>query len=1056
MAKKKEQAPRSKSKTPRKSKRKMSESSTASKENETSKPRAVVSPSKKVAAAPTSALQRILVGGPLLGKKPEPISGGNKLVGWDTFEPIITPEIAADSDKKAERFILLPHARHIAVLSYKTGNKVASLIPSSAELEDEKDVLIASACLARYRRKLSETTIQDVLDRMDVDDDAAEATAVGTPQFLEEIVVMVGCQDGSIREFSLKDMAAGANESSVDASSVPYQILGPTFGPRRIIKIQDNSDSIMHLTVPYLRTLVREDGILAYVAVRNGAEDTGKKSSIVSVEVKRVLIPHFDGKAEMAVSDEDAVERIRSVETLTCSLVKSKKGSLQSTVPFALLSTAKPAQPEGKGQKQDTAIFVVLACMNRVSVYYEQLNSKETFEPVHLEMPARNPLTSIDIALNKTDLSCGHYRGNIRVMNGALDNVEKYNLSILRAADSTRNPPHPQSQIIASRVHWHALPVSSLVYDSMSYAMDPLLYSGGDECVLVTWQISQGRDRPVDVQPRLALGSIVHVASSDRCDNNAANGILVYCDDNTLQLITSHNKGQVWKLQGLAGIPDDESKTKSLGVSLEIDPRSTNDTESQIVVTGLAQAPGYIHWFNPARERLNSSLEVAPFNRISRNEPDELPLPSPTVTCHAFSKNGNDLITIDEHPTENVQIGFSNDSGEEEHGLVSTIRFWSYNNSYSTKAANAPYDQLASMTFPHGPKNCISALAASNDGSVACSVSSSEKAFRVWQKISPQRPKANQQPGEKQAHTWICQYKVTTPSGFSNYPTKEKGVAFSDDGSILAISFGKSVTLWDADEARLLTNFTHDFDASGIDKVSFINPGLRQDLLLVQSKDGLSLRSPFGKFGNTASFSAWDFSPKDKAIISATELVDTHACIAVALYFPKKDQSRITFLDAQTGGAAFFQMPNDIDGRIDALCATGKRKKKSNWSNDTAKKETTALNLYALTSTGELFQITEGSSKQLSATSSPMMMMSSASQFGPRLDMISPASGDQKRQRVVPRLQSDGAGPKKMALEVFGLAASDAGTTQASTVELPSLSGNFVRSFVGRGLSRSS
>jgi NET1-associated nuclear protein 1 (U3 small nucleolar RNA-associated protein 17) len=1056
MAKEKKQTPRSMSKTPRKSKRKMSESSTGTKDNDNATPRAIVSPPRRVAprisSPAASSLQRILVGGPLLGKKPQSISGGNKLVGWDTFEPIITAEISSESGKKPERYILLPHARHIAVLSYKTGIKVASLIPNASE--QDEDVLIASVCLARYQRNPSETTIQDVLDRMDVDDDTAESPAVGTPQMLEEIVVMVGCHDGSIREFSLKDMADGSNESTENR---PYQILGPTFHPRRVIKFEENNDPIMHLTIPYLSTLVREDGILAYVAMRIGIDSKSdrKKSSTVAVEVKRFLIPHFDGTTEVLLSNEEGnVTRISSIEKLTCKLVPSKQGSLQSTLPFRLLSATKPALTELSQQRQDIAVFVVLACMNRVSVYYEQLDSADTWEPVHLEMPVGNPLTTIDIALNKIDLTCGHYRGNIRVMNGALESVEKYHLALFKAKDLGRKPPHPQSQIISSRVHWHALPVSSLVYDSMSYAMDPLLYSGGDECVLVTWQIAQGKDRPVDVHPRLALGSIVHVASSDRCDNNAADGILVYCDDNTLQLLTSHNKSQVWKVQGLAGVADDESVTSSKGVSLEIDPRSAGSKESQIVITGLAQAPGYIHWFNPARERLNSSLEIAPFNRISRNEPEDSPLPSPTVTCHAFSKNGNDLITIDEHPTENVMVGYSEDTGKTDHGLVSTIRFWAFNNAYSAKAANAPYDQLASMTFPHGPKNRISAIAISNDGSTACSVSSSEKAFRLWHKISPKRPKAVQQASEKQAHTWICRCKVTVPSGFANFSTNEKGVAFSDDGSILAISFGHSITLWDADEARLLTSFTHNFGRSSIDKVSFVNPGLHKDLLLVQSKGGVSLRSPYGIFGNSESFDAWDYDVSgDKSFITSSELVYSHSCIAVAVYFPKKDKSRIIILGAEKGGVESFQLPKDIDGRIDALCSTGKREKRSNWSTDAAKNRISSLNLYALSSAGEMFQITESTTKQqLSFISGSDM--TSASHFGPRLDMISPTGGHQKRQRTFTDTMGI-AGPKKMALDVFGFGSSETGSTQPSTVELPSLSGNFVRSFVSRNLSRS-
>jgi len=187
----------------------------------------------------------------------------------------------------------------------------------------------------------------------------------------------------------------------------------------------------------------------------------------------------------------------------------------------------------------------------------------------------------------------------------------------------------------------------------------------------------------------------------------------------------------LWKVQGLAC-----GHNCNIGRSLQVDPRSDGQKNSQLVLTGLNQAPGYIHWFDPTRERLASSLEVVPFNRISKTEPDERPLPKPAITGHVFSKNGEDLITIDESQTENIYVGALEEPMKgDEYGTVSTIRFWSWNYSSSTKGESAPpYNEIASMTYPHGPKNRISAIDMSKDGTFACTVSCHEKAFRVWQK----------------------------------------------------------------------------------------------------------------------------------------------------------------------------------------------------------------------------------------------------------------------------------------------------------------------------------
>jgi hypothetical protein len=1023
-------------------------------------------------ASPRTPLNRLLVGGQLLGNRPTLVPDHTNIVSsWDTFEPIITPEITYEQRKKPERLILLPHARYITVLSYKTGIKIATLAPS-LENEDDKNVIIECVSLVNYQRKQSETTVQDVLDRMDVEDDDDENTDLnGTTDAVDETLVMVGCSDGSVREFSLLELGnRGGGDKTIHFGA--YKVSGPCFRPRRVIRVLKD-EPIMDLTVPHLRTQVRDDGILVYVAARRlikqeeGTKELSKGVSF-TIEVLRVLLPHFDGsKTDIDLSSK---ETMRSLDKIKCRISKGVKNKkFANTLPFRMLSAAKllptTTTTSDNTMQQNCSIFVVLARANIISVYYDQLNSSEVFTPMTFSMPSNNPLTAVDISLNKADITCGHYRGNIRVMNNILNDIELYQISMKESKQlnggtsvsssliKTGNlPEDPRKNMITSRVHWHALPVTSMVYDSMSYPMDPLLYSGGDESVLVTWQISQGRDRPVDVHPRLALGGIVHLSSSDRCDANPANGIIVYCEDNTLQLLESHNKGCIWKVQGLACGGQNGSKNMP---SLHIDPRSDGQKNSQVVVTGLDQAPGYIHWFDPKRERLASSLEVVPYNRISRTEPDEYPLPKPTITGHAFSKNGEDLITIDESQTENVYIGAREEQAKGgEYGTVSTIRFWSWNDSSSAQGKSAPpYHQIASMTYPHGPKSRISAIGMSNDGTFACTVSNNEKSFRVWQRA-----------GRDKSISWACRYKVKIPAGFSNCSTKKYGVTFSDENSLLAIAFGQVGTIWDTDGARLLTTFDHSQGNSDIERLQFVSPGLHQDLLLIQSKACVSLRSPYGPYGSSGSFQGWSWSvpqsPKG-SVITAVELVESHECIAIAMYSPIQNQSRVVLIDVATGkGKSSMSLIEDIDGCISALCAVGKKRVKSNWDNDSAlngKTTKSALTFYALTSVGDLLLFTEDATE----TKYNGIITTIAEQnqhfvsTGPRLDIVSSENDRRKRQRTQissGTLSEELARTKKLALDIFGSGATKDSTGDPSTAELPSLSTNFVKSFVGRNL----
>jgi hypothetical protein len=242
-------------------------------------------------------MKQFLVGGPLLGNSQQ--SQQTDIVSWNQFEPVVTPEIALDK-QQPQRFILLPHDRHISVLAYNTGSCLASLVPFQDGEEDNNEMhsLIESVCLAKQSRKVR-TTVQDVLDKMDVDEDEdSENEVTEVDQVVEEIIVMVGCKDGTIREFNLQSLGDLDDSKPVNCGS--YQISGPCCRPRRVIQVT-KIEPIMHLAVPVVCT--QEEGILMYVVTRTkdldkSALDEKKAVSNVNVAVLRVLIPHFDGSAK--------------------------------------------------------------------------------------------------------------------------------------------------------------------------------------------------------------------------------------------------------------------------------------------------------------------------------------------------------------------------------------------------------------------------------------------------------------------------------------------------------------------------------------------------------------------------------------------------------------------------------------------------------------------------------------------------------------------------------------------------------------------------------------
>lgn len=1007
-------------------------------------------------------MKQFLVGGPLLGNSQQ--SQQTDIVSWNQFEPVVTPEIALDK-QQPQRFILLPHDRHISVLAYNTGSCLASLVPFQDGEEDNNEMhsLIESVCLAKQSRKVR-TTVQDVLDKMDVDEDEdSENEVTEVDQVVEEIIVMVGCKDGTIREFNLQSLGDLDDSKPVNCGS--YQISGPCCRPRRVIQVT-KIEPIMHLAVPVVCT--QEEGILMYVVTRTkdldkSALDEKKAVSNVNVAVLRVLIPHFDGSASVSLlsKNDGGVRRKRHIDSIKCRVGKDKTKTFLNTSPFRLLSVSRPTK---NTKTPGDAVFLILARANAIHIYYEQLQSSRRFSPMSFPVSTTNPLSSISVSRNNIDIACGHYHGEIKVMNSILDTLENYHVTMAEneqllgseeARSSTNKPKDPRKDLIISRVHWHAHPVTSLVYDSGSSPMDPILYSGGEESVLVTWQNSRGTDRPVDVLPRVALGGIVHVVCADKTDSNPPNGILIYCEDNSLQLFESHNKGRKWKLQGLACKSKGEDHFMKATCIAE-DPRAKGSKDSPLVIVGLPEAPGFIHWYDPSKQRLLGSLEVAPFNRISRTEEDESPLPMPSITNNAFSDDGSQLITLEETPTENIYVGAYERRKAEEHGIVSTIRFWSWNESASTDG-QGPYALSAAMAYPHGPKNRVSALAMTKHGSMACTVSNDEKAFRLWHKVLGVE---DDEAENVSVPTWTCRYKVTIPAGFSHFSTSRDGVAFSDDGSVVAICFGNMVTLWDSEEARFLTTLRHLEDVScDIDSVQFVKAGILQDLLLVKSASGVSLQSPFRQ---NASFRDWSWGIPSAAkgfLVTDTELINSHNCVAVAVFDSANNQSRLVFIDAvsgfpgvKTAASENTKVITGIDGCIQSMCATGSPERRSYWGKNQSTRAQ-PLGLFALTSSGKLLKFTDGADGDSPVST---LDLNDEQSSGPRLDID---RGDlPKRQRVESTqvsLSGTDAASTKTAFGVFGLSLmEESKAAPPLTAELPALSTAFVRAFVGRSLAR--
>ncbi|KAG0740570.1 hypothetical protein G6F62_009074 [Rhizopus arrhizus] len=292
---------------------------------------------------------------------------------------------------------------------------------------------------------------------------------------------------------------------------------------------------------------------------------------------------------------------------------------------------------------------------------------------------------------------------------------------------------------IRSVYHWHHLPVRCLTFMvDGSYLM-----SGGEEAVLVIWQLETGHKQFL---PRMG-GSIDFITISP---NNR-----FYCvglDDNSIRLVNSITQTIEQVIQGLQYAQVNPS-SNHLTTGLVVEPRNHH-----LVMNGV---PGSIQFYNANADSHVMDLEVVPMNRVVRAAEKEI------VNAHvmhvAFLPSGEWMATVDMRDDK-----------------VTTpelfLKFWRWD------PDTQDYKLHTRVDYPHTkPITSLVFNPISRRGPMAITTSQ-DKTFKVWNLNSAQ-------PHTEAA--WMCR------SVGVYHDSEARTAAFSEDGSMLAVGFGHTVTLWD-------------------------------------------------------------------------------------------------------------------------------------------------------------------------------------------------------------------------------------------------------------------
>ncbi|CAK6448072.1 unnamed protein product [Pipistrellus nathusii] len=292
-------------------------------------------------------------------------------------------------------------------------------------------------------------------------------------------------------------------------------------------------------------------------------------------------------------------------------------------------------------------------------------------------------------------------------------------------------------------LHWH----HDLVMDLAFSATGSSLLSGGRESVLVEWR--DAAEKTKEFLPRLGA-TIEHIAVSPAgdllCTSHADNKIIVI----------GRNLEACAVIQGLV-------RDSRVLTGLMVDPRT-----KALVLNGK---PGHLQFYSLQSDKQLYNLDI-----VQQEYINDCGLVQIELAKAAFGCFGAWLATVEQRQ-------------EREGALELQMKLWAYNKKtqgflLNTKVSAPHEDCITALCFRSADKSDVPTLVtASRDGR-----------FKVW-------VLADDSDIYRKAEGWTCDFVG------SYHKYQATNCCFSGDGSLLAVSFEETVTLWESDTWELRSTF---------------------------------------------------------------------------------------------------------------------------------------------------------------------------------------------------------------------------------------------------------
>ena len=414
-----------------------------------------------------------------------------------------------------------------------------------------------------------------------------------------------------------------------------------------------------------------------------------------------------------------------NMETGKCASTLVK----ESKVPY----TAATIRTFTASSENSACIVIAVISGKKMTVYHAPENSEvKTYTHVH-----RRQLTCVDIDPTQVAFVVGDANGQL-IRWHALGDATQF-----------------------SKLHWHAHAVRDVTFSTDGV----FVVSGGEEAVLVLWELQSGRRTFL---PR--LGSPIDQITP----HPMGTGFVLSFSDGATKCVNPITMKIVWKTPGLAAL----ASTSSHSESALIHPRRLIiEPQNGALVFNGAGGTGSIQFYHyAAGKSAMTELDLNHRNHVTKTESNE-ELPSTVATHMVFEKNGKYAVTV-ERTTLNSNI------------LSNSLKFWAWD------TASAKYTLNSQVEAPHGEEETtgqpvdVSAMAYNPTRNMVVT-GDINGSYKIWTLEGVERMQRENGKVVKIAHyVWKCFAVV------KYLPHAIRDVTFSSDGSLLAVGQGSKLTVW--------------------------------------------------------------------------------------------------------------------------------------------------------------------------------------------------------------------------------------------------------------------